>query len=475
MRFNFKNIFFILIFILIFTISCNKWRVNELFHKQLFLIPRVGTNINRSFCERNNSIIDLINNAKFTIDEIINLNPKNINLEKSEIKVKNLQTKKIKKIKLNEQSKTLIDKYLNIRNKLASDESPLFLNNLNKKMSKLSIEKIIKKYKNTETACEKIDNNLGAIDLKFGEGDVLGLSFSIKVSNEKVYCADNRLKRLQVFDLEGNTEVVIGNDEEGDNKSDIKKSKFSFGIIDKIVADSEGKIYVQNRLVPKEAKKIKNLANFDITPSYILVFDNNGKLQYTLGQRGTTDLPFYYIENLFTDSKDRMFVISKTFGTWSVFRFVDKKRDFFVKFGKEMFKESEGKEEYTGEIENILVFKTGEKLLISVAYYHKTRFKYRKIIEYSIANDRLGKTILDVPDPKNELYTLLDDKYILLWDVDERDIRFIIWNFQGNIMNNIKMQMHKNKGYFEEIAIDEKGKFYTYIVNKSGINIAEWE
>ena len=33
----------------------------------------------------------------------------------------------------------------------------------------------------------------------------------------------------------------------------------------------------------------------DFAPSYILVFNKDGELQYTLGQRGTPDLPFYYI------------------------------------------------------------------------------------------------------------------------------------------------------------------------------------
>ena len=32
------------------------------------------------------------------------------------------------------------------------------------------------------------------------------------------------------------------------------------------------------------------------SPSYIIVFDEKGKLQYTLGPQGSTDVPFYYIE-----------------------------------------------------------------------------------------------------------------------------------------------------------------------------------
>jgi hypothetical protein len=319
-----------------------------------------------------------------------------------------------------------------------------------------------------------IGEEQGSLSLQYGKGDILNVTFFITMSYDNVYCADNKMQRLQVFDPDGDLKLVI-DPKKVDKTSNVKKTKFSFGIIGEVVADADGKIYVQNRLIPSEARKRKISSNLDISPSYLLVFDREGILQYTLGQRGISDLPFYYIDNLFTDNQDRLFVITKTFETWSVYRFVKKKRDFYVNFAKKMFIEKEGDDEYLGIIENIKVFHSGEKLLLSVAFYHNTRFKYRKIIEYNVHDNTLGKTILHLPDPKNELFALLDDKYILLWDVEERDVRFVIWNFQGNIINNLRIQMKKKKADFEQIFIDEKGHFYTYSVTPKGVELEEWE
>ena len=69
---------------------------------------------------------------------------------------------------------------------------------------------------------------------------------------------------------------------------------------------------------------------------------------------------------------------------------------------------------------------------------------------------------------------MVDNKLIYLWDVDERDMRFILYNLQGNIVNNIRMKFPEKNGYFEDILIDESGRLFSCHVNKKGIEIFEW-
>ena len=46
-----------------------------------------------------------------------------------------------------------------------------------------------------------------------------------------------------------------------------------------------------------------------------------------------------------------------------------------------------------------------------MASAHGSRFKYRKIVDYD-KKGRAGNPMLIMPDPKNELFSLVDNKHI---------------------------------------------------------------
>ena len=81
---------------------------------------------------------------------------------------------------------------------------------------------------------------------------------------------------------------------------------------------------------------------------------------------------------------------------------------------------------------------------------------------------------MKISEPKNELFTMMDDKLIYLWDVEEKEMRFMIRNLQGNILNNISIKFPKSSRFFEDIQVDERGRFYSYHVSKNKIDIFEW-
>jgi hypothetical protein len=315
------------------------------------------------------------------------------------------------------------------------------------------------------------------ITLAINDSDIMDISFTVKVSHDRILVADNKAKRLQVFEMDGSPDLSIG------KKGAAADSPvpFNFGIIGDTARDSEGRIYVQNRIdagspAPQGAVVTgPSQDDLEIVPSYILVFDSAGKLQYAMGQRGAADLPFYYIENITIDDKDRLFVVSKSLSSWNIFRFKNKVRDFYANIGKDSFREKEGQDEYSGIIENVVPYRSGEKLLVSVAYYHNTRFKFRKIHEYIVSENRLGRELFAIQDPKNELFSIMDDKYILLWDTEEKDVRFVIWGFDGNIVNNLKIANDRKKSYYREIISDEAGRFYSYSARKTVLEVSEWK
>ncbi len=297
------------------------------------------------------------------------------------------------------------------------------------------------------------------------------LSFRIEVHDGKFICADNSLKRLQIIKSSGVPELIIGSLANID-KAKYKAVHFNFSVIGSYTMDDDENLYVQNRLENRGSGKSNDGGSF--SPSYILVFNKNGELQYTMGKTGTPDLPFFYIEKLFIDENNRLYVISRTFNNWELYVFDKKKREKYIDFSKIEFKETEDRKTYSGKIENMIINRSGESLLISVAYYHDKRFKYRKLYEFSLENDTIARELTTIPDPKNDLFNAVDDKIIYLWNIEGKKIKFKLINTDGNIMNNIRLDMESNT-IFSKIIADEKGNLYSYQVIENSMFIYEWE
>ncbi len=323
-----------------------------------------------------------------------------------------------------------------------------------------------------ELAKIKNGNEPGDVEILRDDYSLNELTFSVHVLNDRIITTDNSLKRIQVLDKAGKPELIIGNISNTD-KAKIPVAEFNFSVLGSCTVDDDDSIYVQNRIVGKSGKK-KNYGNSDFLPSYILVFNKSGQLQYTLGKTGIPDIPFFYIENLFVDSKNRLFVISKTFNTWELYRFKNKTRERYIDFSKIKFKEEEGNKVFKGKIENMKVFSSGESVLISVAYYHGLRFKYRKIYEYSMEKGSIIRTIATIPDPKNVLFNIVDDKIIYFWNVDNGDVKFMIVNMEGNVMSNVRINFD-NRNFFSKIIHDNEGNIYSYHADGKFIKILEWE
>lgn len=311
------------------------------------------------------------------------------------------------------------------------------------------------------------------IMLHFDESQILDVSFNVFINKNNVYLSDNILKKLLVLDKKG--ELVLSIDSVKKIKSkDDKSSYFNFNVIGNVTVDSENNIYVEN-IISSTRNQSQDDQNINFTPSYILKFDERGNLLYTLGQTGSADIPFNAVESLYIDKDDRLFVTSRSFDTWSIFCFSKKKKELYVTFSKNDFKENAESAEFTGIIENIKILANGQNLILSVAFYKDLDFKYRKLFEYSLLNKKVIRTLLTIPEPRNELYTVVDDQSIYLWDVDSDKIKFIVFNFNGDILNNYLIEFPETNASYRDIFVDDKtSQFYSYHVNKKGIDILEW-
>lgn len=317
----------------------------------------------------------------------------------------------------------------------------------------------------------------GQVMVKTDEYGLEDLSIGISVSKNLICIADNELRRVQVVKPNGDVELIIGNVKNLKTK-DIPTENFNFGTIGSTTMDDDENIYIQNKfsqIREKPKDKESGSDSIDVSPSYILAFSKSGELQYTLGQKGAPDTPFSHIERLYVDSKGRLFVISRGLESWSIFRFKGKHRDYFINLGTLDLKEREEGSVYEGKIDNVKVFSGGDKLLISVSYYHGLRLKYIKIFEYSIPEGKIVKTIMTIPDPKNVLFDIIDDKYIYLWNVSNDEVKYEVANLDGTIINNVYLKMNYKRNFYSRIILDDSGKLYSYHVLRSGVDILKWE
>ncbi len=315
---------------------------------------------------------------------------------------------------------------------------------------------------------------LGAVSINYNESGLLDMSFGVLLADDKVYVKDNIQKKVLVFDRDGKCLIAIGNVSATAEGKDIKKTQVKFDIIGTMVADSDGNLYVQNRLSSVERIDAAGM-QIDMSPSFILVFDEEGKLQYTLGQTGMPTVPFYYIEHLEIDKKNRLFVIARTYDIWSVYRFDKRQRDYYMTFTRNYFVDTvDATTSYTGKIENIRILHSGDSFLLSVAYYNKTRFKYRKLYQFDIKESKPVE-LLKISEPKNELFTVAQNKYIYVWNVEEtNEVRFMLYNFDGTIIGNVRCKF-PGQVLFSDIDINGEGKLYSYHAYSTGLEVYEWK
>jgi hypothetical protein len=299
------------------------------------------------------------------------------------------------------------------------------------------------------------------------------LSASAMYSDGKILIADNELKRFQVLSADGEVELIISAEKAIDSKQ-YSTANFNFSRIGVFNADRSGNLYIQNR-ISGGARGGASREDMDFSPSYILVFSDKGKLEHTLGQTGTPDIPFYHIEYIETDSDGRVLVVSRSFESWNLYVFSGKKRDYHHNLSNIDLSESVSGETYKGIIENVRTMYNGEYAVISVAYYHGLRLKHRKVFEYSIPEGKVTRTLMTMPDPKNVLFNIVDDKLLYFWNVENNEVKFMISDLNGSVLNNLKLTDGTARVFYSKYLCDRKGQFYSYQISRTGMKIFEWE
>jgi hypothetical protein len=69
------------------------------------------------------------------------------------------------------------------------------------------------------------------------------------------------------------------------------------------------------------------------------------------------------------------------------------------------------------------------------------------------------------------LFNIIDEKHLYFWNMEKEDLRLMICNMQGHIINNIQIKSNDTKYLYSELINDDSGKLYSYHVTKKGITL----
>ena len=325
----------------------------------------------------------------------------------------------------------------------------------------------------TPTLMAFVENGteVGNVNLAIDDHALREISFGVFVHRNKIITTDNNLRRVQVLSGNSKPELIIGNVRDID-PTEYNISNFNFGSIGHSVMDSSDRIYIQNRLT--QSNQVTR-GETSFAPSFILMFDKNGRLLSTIGRGGTVDLPFSYIDSLTIDDRNRLIVVSRSFDNWSIYRFTDTRRDYFFDFGTLNFRETHGKDVFIGRIEAIRPYHNKDAVLISVAYYFENRLKHRTIYSFSMSNNQLEKPTIEIQNPKNSLFAIASDKSLYLWNMDGRRVKFLEMNNSGGILNNLGVDFNSGKYYYVRLFTGRQGDIYSFHVDIRGISIYKWD
>lgn len=139
----------------------------------------------------------------------------------------------------------------------------------------------------------------------------------------------------------------------------------------------------------------------------ISIFDSNGNYINYIGQEGINSTPFPFIQNIFTDSNDRLIVITQTTFFWSIYRFTDTGQ--FIDKNKielDYLPELENEENTITQINNIIPDRNKERVLVELTFFKK------------IIDDNTGSIVsMDSIKSRVYYYDIIKKKYISWMDL----------------------------------------------------------
>lgn len=303
-----------------------------------------------------------------------------------------------------------------------------------------------------------------------------GIPFSLKsdlfMNKGIFYIANGNGKKIMKFNSYGNLLNKISPPRHSESTSHFDSS-WTFNELGSITVNSKDYIYAEDTLeyevafidnyIDKSNDKTENKDDYNkhvLNEKIISIFDNNGDYINYIGQDGLGGRPFPFINDIFTDNKDRLVVVTQTTYYWTVFRY-SMEGDLIDEHVIDLdhLPNLENESEIITQINSIIPDREKERLLVELTFYKK------------VHDDKTDAIVsMDLKTSRVYYYDIETGNYISWMEIPSKENEE-----NGYLQHYVLLDIIKGKYlYFTSQSSDGSSLFLT-ITNENGYIIGEYD
>ena len=321
---------------------------------------------------------------------------------------------------------------------------------------------------------------------------LVNVPMQIPTQSGNTFLVDSKNACIKIFSSSGTLEKVIGNIDTKTLKG-ITYSNFKFGNLGLISLLNEDSFFIQNRLVAnlgtgnkKTAEDLfsKYSGNLKISyssaiPSVILHMNTRGEVLQIYGAKGKNTEPFRYVEAIYNDGEEALFVFHKLGEGKRLSKFKEGAiSGEIIETNLDLYQSPESNN-YTISLEKMIPFKSGTHALVSFSFISKkdNRFKFRRIYKIAFGSNEVGEALKEIQDPSEILFHVLSNEDFYIWETEPQSnsVKLQVLDSSGNHINNRRLSFPNPRSQWRETYIDSDDKIFSVRVKSGYVEIYEWK
>ncbi len=327
-----------------------------------------------------------------------------------------------------------------------------------------------------------------------------------------IYILNGNLQKIMKFNSYGDLLSVIMNRDlnpdpvivDRENSEEIMTNRkgiyFPFNNANNIAVDSDQNIYVSDTLSSDRQEWDDNLDT--MLTGVVYRFDKRGSYSDFLGQDGPGGMPFPYITDLQTNSKNDLVVISKTSDSSPVYWFDSTGKLLFQIDIRNSTIPSPDEENISLLVDTINIPEKDHKLFIKCDLYRKiinsqtgkeSDIDYLKSSVYVLnLENRSFESVTDIPEVftssssnisfseerlqviYNTLGILGDDRIVLSTIIDDNSHKLLVLNTNGNVIYTTKLNTGEIALNSMDIDLDSNGIITSILSGSDSSSVVWW-
>ncbi len=337
----------------------------------------------------------------------------------------------------------------------------------------------------------EIGSSLNTIQAIEVNNNYSNLPMNIPVVSNRLFITDHNNSLIKVFNVQNRLEYMIGNPKNIDSTFKEKILPYNFSSLGKVYVSEDEKVYIQNivrhqssvtqkeeDLYTKRSGELK-IPEDEISPSYIISINKQGKQEDVIGLKGESSEPFRLIEDFYPYPEDKVFVLHR-YATQMVLSYYHKNQlvgslyenSLQILDEKEIVK-------YKIYIDSMMPERTGKYALLSVAYFSndvEKRFKFRRIFMFEYNTEKPKKLILEIKKPLAILFAILQNNHFYIWETESGTaVKLLLHDIDGNHIDNRRLIFSEPRKNWRETFINSNDALYSLKLNEKYLELYLWK